>query len=92
MPDIAEAHADMTHAQHRLGVPANGIYGPQASQDEQTAAGRIAELAAAGDVGGARQFIHELEHRLGPWQADPWHVLRALAGQLHQPGTRGPAT
>jgi hypothetical protein len=86
MPDN-DAHADMTHAQHRLGVPAaERGYGPQAGQHEQIAAARIAELCASGDAAGARKFIHELEHGLTPWEVSPWRVLDAIAATLTKPG------
>jgi hypothetical protein len=82
MPDN-DAHADMTHAQHRLGVPAaERGYGPQPGLHEQIAAGQLTAHATSGDLGAARQLVHELEHGISPWTVDPWRLLDVIAAGL----------
>lgn len=55
---------------------------------------RLGELAAAGDTGGLRQFVHDLEHgptwKLNPWRLLEFHVLRLAAApkpRIHVDGS-----
>jgi len=61
-----------------MAVPADS-YGPQPGIPERTAASRIEELLAAGDTGGARHLVREIENGIGTWKdASPWRLLDHL--------------
>jgi len=61
-----------------MAVPADS-YGPEPGIPECTAAFRIEELLAAGDAGGARHLVREIENGIGTWKdASPWRLLEHL--------------
>ena len=92
MPDN-DPVSDSTHLRDRLGVPANGVYGPEPTRTERITASQITDLCAAGDVGSVRRMLHDLEHGLTSWTTDPWRLLEAIADRLRQPETApAPAT
>jgi hypothetical protein len=61
-----------------VNVPAGQPAAPAVTHEDIVAL-KLAALAQAGDSGGVRQFVHELEHELGPWRVDPWKLHVAAA-------------
>lgn len=73
-----DPHVNAPHLAPRMTVPA-GSYGPQPGIPERTAASRIEELLAAGDAGGARHLVREIENGIGTWKdVSPWRLLEHL--------------
>lgn len=67
--------ADLTHLGHRTGQTAAESQAPHPRAPIMLAASvRLGELAAAGDAGALRQFVHELRHG-DVWHLDPWSLL-----------------
>jgi hypothetical protein len=60
-------------------APAGALAPASALGHERIAAARLAEHVAAGDIGAVRQFVHQLEHGLGPFRAHPWRLVEAMA-------------
>jgi hypothetical protein len=76
--------ADLSHMQHRTGQTAAEAAAPHPRTPVMLAASvRLGELAALGDAGALRQFVHELQHGdvwcLDPWSLLEFHLLRLAA-------------
>jgi hypothetical protein len=66
------------HLAPHMAVPA-GAYSPQPGHPEHMVAFRLEELLAAGDTGGARHLVREIENGIGIWKdASPWRLLDHL--------------
>lgn len=77
MPDN-DPRVNAPHLAPRLAVPA-GAYGPEPGIPERVTALEVEGLLAAGDTGGVRHRIRELEHGLGHCAGtDPWRLLEHL--------------
>jgi hypothetical protein len=61
-----------------MAVPA-GAYSPQPGLPERGAAFAMEEMLAAGDAGGARHLVREIENGISTWKdASPWRLLHHL--------------
>jgi hypothetical protein len=66
------------HLVPRMAVPA-GSYGPEPGLSERVKAQEIGDLLAAGDPGGVRCLLRDLEHGRGAFaDTDPWRLLEQL--------------
>jgi len=73
-----DPHVNAPHLAPRLAVRA-GQYLPQPGIPERCAATAMEALLAAGDTGGARHLIREIENGIGTWKdASPWRLLEQL--------------
>jgi len=73
-----DAFQNAPHLAERLAVPVSN-YGPQPGIPDRTAALRIEELLAAGNAGGARHLVREIENGIGVWKdVSPWRLLDYL--------------
>lgn len=73
-----DQYQNAPHLVPRMAVPA-GAYGREPGLSERVNAQRIDELLAAGDTGGVRCLIRDLEHGRGAFtDTDPWRLLEQL--------------
>jgi hypothetical protein len=84
------------HLVPRMAVPA-GSYGPEPGLSERVKAQEIEDLLAAGDTGGVRRLLRELEHGRGAFaDTDPWRLLEQLVIlgmiQVRQPASAAGAS
>jgi hypothetical protein len=63
----------------RLGVSRpDGPYAPEPDKFEALHARQLQAHVAAGDPGGARRLLNELEHGVAGRPGDPWRLLEAI--------------